>query len=444
MSSPADMLVYGGAAGAGKSWYLIMEPLRFIDNPRFKAAIVRQYSSQIFDQGGLWSEAQEWYPKFGGIGFTQRGVWKFPSGAEIQFRHCEDERSLGKWQGTQVAYLGIDELTHFKPRQFWTMVSRCRSTSGVHPYVRCTCNPDCDSFVADMISWWIDEDTGYPIPERRGVIRWMVQLNDTLYWADSEEEIKERFPDVLPRTFTFVDGSLTDNKVLLDIDPTYMANLQGLPLVERERLLKGNWKIRHVAGGVFDRDWWELREAAPSHFDAMVRYWDKAGTETGDYTAGVLMGKVGASYWVLDVVRGKWTPDKRDTQIRNTAEQDYKQYNGMVHLWFESEPGAAGIEVKAQAADKFAKYGVRFDQTVGKGSKVVRANPFAAQVEHGSVYLKTGLWNKDFMDELAAFPTTGVNDDQVDAAAGAFNKLVTMNSMVPSSYTRGYPNPLSV
>jgi len=109
MSSAADILIYGGAAGAGKSWFLVCEPLRHISNPRFKAAIVRQYSSQIFDQGGLWDEATDWYPQFGGEGFTQRGVWKFPSGAEIQFRHCEDEKALNKWQGTQRSSGSADE-----------------------------------------------------------------------------------------------------------------------------------------------------------------------------------------------------------------------------------------------------------------------------------------------------------------------------------------------
>lgn len=443
MASPADILIYGGAAGAGKSWFLVTEPLRHISNPKFKAAIVRQYSSQIFDQGGLWDEASDWYPLFGGEGFTHRGVWKFPSGAEIQFRHCEDERALKKWQGTQVAYLGVDEVTHFSETQFWWMVSRCRSVSGVQPYIRGTCNPDCDSFVADMIDWWIDQDSGYPIPDRRGVIRWMAREGGSVKWADSRKEFEKLYPDLTPRSFTFVDGSLEDNRILCDLDPMYIANLQGMPLVERERLLKGNWKIRHTAGGMFKKDWWQIRDEPPKYFEALIRYWDKAGSETGDYTAGVLMGRLKGQYWVLDVVRGRWTPDKRNQQIFNTAQQDHSRFNGQVQLWLERDAGAAGVEVVGHAVKQFAQFGPRFDTPIGQGSKLVRASPFAAQVEHGNVYMKSGSWNRDYIDEMAAFPTKGINDDQVDASSGGFNRIVTTISMVPSSYVHGYRNPVA-
>jgi predicted phage terminase large subunit-like protein len=444
MSSPADILVYGGAAGAGKSWFLVCEPLRHIHIPTFRAAISRQYMSQVFDPGGLWDEATRWYPEFGGVPQFQKHLWRFPSGAEIHFKHYEDERAERKWQGTQIAYLGVDELTHFTEKKFWVMMSRCRSVSGVRPYIRATCNPDRDSFVADYVAWWIDQETGYPLPERRGIIRYMGREGGIVRWADTLEEFQKNWPKLRCRTFTFVDGNLADNRVLTDLDPDYEANLQGMPLVERERLLRGNWKIRQTAGGVFNKDWWQRKDTAPQHFESLVRYWDKAGTITGDYTAGVLMGRLGNQYWILDIVRGKWTPDVRDRQIINTAEVDHQNFKGQVHLWLEKEPGAAGIQVQQQTTSKLARYGPRFDQPIGKGDKVVRANPFSAMCEQRNVYILNRSWTEDFIDEMAAFPTKGVNDDQVDASAGAFNRLVVSISMVPSSYTRGYRNSLDI
>lgn len=71
----------------------------------------------------------------------------------------------------RICFIGFDELTHFSEAQFWYMLSRNRSMSGVRPYVRATTNPDADSWVAKLIDWWIDDVSGYPIPERGGVVR---------------------------------------------------------------------------------------------------------------------------------------------------------------------------------------------------------------------------------------------------------------------------------
>ena len=71
------------------------------------------------------------------------------------------------------------------------MVSRNRSTCGVRPYIRATCNPDADSWVADFLSWWIDPESGYPLPERAGVLRYFIRIGETIEWADRAEELSE-------------------------------------------------------------------------------------------------------------------------------------------------------------------------------------------------------------------------------------------------------------
>lgn len=102
-------------------------------------------------------------------------------------KNIKNAADEGQWQGTQAAMFGFDELTHFSKSQFFYMLSRNRSDSGVKGYIRATCNPDADSWVADFISWWIDHETGYPIPERSGQIRWMYRNNDEIYWADTRK-----------------------------------------------------------------------------------------------------------------------------------------------------------------------------------------------------------------------------------------------------------------
>jgi hypothetical protein len=84
--------------------------------------------------------------------------------------------------------------------QFFYMLSRNRSMCGVRPYVRSTTNSDADSWVATFIAWWIDQDTGYPLPERAGVLRWFVRVNDTMVWADSAEDLAAQHSELLPKS----------------------------------------------------------------------------------------------------------------------------------------------------------------------------------------------------------------------------------------------------
>lgn len=109
--------------------------------------------------------------------------------------------------------IGFDELTHFSKHQFFYMLSRNRTDSGVAPYVRATCNPDADSWVADFIKWWITPETGYPIPERSGVIRYMVRLNDEIIWGDSKEELAAQGYDAQDvKSVTFIASTYQTNK----------------------------------------------------------------------------------------------------------------------------------------------------------------------------------------------------------------------------------------
>jgi diadenosine tetraphosphate (Ap4A) HIT family hydrolase len=185
----------------------------------------------------------------------------FPSGARISFRHLNQENDVLGWQGSQIPFIGYDELTHYSAFQFWYMFSRLRSTSGVRPYIRATTNPDAESWVADLLEWWIDQDSGsptygLPIPERSGVIRYFARINNELMWADSIEDLVSRHGcDYLDaKSFTFIPAKITDNPILMKKDPAYLANLKALTRVERARLLDGNWKVRPKAGDYFPRD----------------------------------------------------------------------------------------------------------------------------------------------------------------------------------------------
>lgn len=255
LSSRADITIGGGAAGVGKTFALLLEPLRHLNNGKFGAVVFRRTYAQIEMEGGLWDKSTEMYPLFGARGREGRD-WTFPSGMSVSFTHLQYEKNLYDHQGSEYALELFDELTHFTEKMFFYLLSRNRSTSGVRPYVMATCNPDPNSWVAKFISWWIDQETGFPIRDHIGKLRYMYRHESQIFWADSKAEILHMFPQLIDiakqhgvapeeliKSVTFIPGNIQDNRELLAKDPGYLANLLAQDPDERARLLDGNWKI---------------------------------------------------------------------------------------------------------------------------------------------------------------------------------------------------------
>jgi len=259
------------------------------------------------------------------------------------------------------------------------------------------------------------------IPERSGVVRWFVVVDDTLVWAESAAELQRRYAGSMPKSFSFIASSVHDNAILLQRNPEYLANLMALNLVDRERLLSGNWLIREAAGKVFNRSWIEVVEAAPAG-GKTLRFWDLAATEKEigkkdpDYTASVLMRRVGELYYVLDATAVQASPASVDTAIKNMATQDGKG----VAVRFEREGGASGKRDARSIVGMLAGWDVRGVEP--QGDKVLRAKQLAAQAEAGNVKIVRGGWNEMLLRTLHGFPEAA-HDDLVDAASGAFNDL---------------------
>src|SRR6266481_1729355 len=149
LRSEADICIYGGAAGGGKTVGLILEPLRHVSRvANFAAVFFRRTTPQITNPGALWDESLNFYPRLGGTPHLGVHEWRWPRASKIKFSHLQFETTVHDWQGAQIALICFDELTHFTAYQFFYMVSRNRSTCGVRPYIRATCNPDADSWVA--------------------------------------------------------------------------------------------------------------------------------------------------------------------------------------------------------------------------------------------------------------------------------------------------------
>jgi predicted phage terminase large subunit-like protein len=419
IESPAYIVIYGGGAFGGKTTALLMSPIKHLNNPKFKAVIFRRTCPQITVEGGLWDEASNYYPLLGGIPKESSKQYKFASGATVRFAHLQHEKDRFNWQGSQVPLFAFDELTHFTKKQFEYLVfSRGRSDCGVAPYVRATCNPEPDSFVAELVSWWIGED-GYPIPARSGRIRWFVRDSDEYVWSNKPDDLQQKYPNLSPKSFTFIAAKITDNLIGVKQNPDYLSSLQALPLVDRERLLNGNWKIRESAGMFFQRGYFSIVDAAPAK-NKRVRYWDRAATvpslsnKNPDWTAGVLLSRdKHGTYYIEHVERFQGTPATVENVVKTIAGQD----GGFTQIGIEQDPGSAGKSEGHYYTTQLSAYDVRL-RRVSK-NKITRAKPASAQAEAGNIKLVRGPWNEAFLNELENFPDGG-HDDQVDALSGAF------------------------
>lgn len=257
LSSPADIIVGGSAAGVGKTAGLLIDFVRHVNVPRWGGVIFRRTSPQIRAEGGLWDTSKELYGGFkGALPKESTLEWEFKGKSSLKFSHLEYEKNVIDWQGAQIPFIGFDELTHFSENMFFYLLSRNRSTCGIKPVVRATCNPDPESWVAEFIKWWIDQETGFPIPERDGVIRYMIKYGKDYIWGDSIEQVYEQSKHILDpliersglkkenfiKSVTFISGSIYDNRILLEKDPGYLANLLSQSDEVRAQLLENNWK----------------------------------------------------------------------------------------------------------------------------------------------------------------------------------------------------------
>lgn len=176
-------------------------------------------------------------------------------------------------------------------------------------------------------------------------------------------------------------------------------------------------------GGMFKSENIEIVPGiAATNIGETIRYWDKAGTENINacYTAGVKIARVlnhaKFKFIVLDVVRGQWEATEREQHIKQTAQLD-----GVgVTIWIEQEPGSGGKESAQSTVRNLAGFKVYAECPTG--DKVTRADPFSVQVNWGNVCMLAGPWNYDYLVEMNGYPF-GARKDQIDASAGAFNKL---------------------
>jgi predicted phage terminase large subunit-like protein len=430
LRSSADICVFGGSAGSSKSFSLLLDQVYHVENPNYRGVIFRRTIPMIRQPGGLWDTSASIYAPLGAASHEQLLEWRFPSGAVVKFAGLETEADVFGWQGAQIAGLAFDEFSEFTERQFWFLLSRNRSTSGVRPFVRAATNPTPDGWLRNFIAWWIDDQTGLPLRERSGVLRYFVRVGDELHWSHTRDELRQRFgADSEPKSVTFIPASVHDNRALLDRDPGYLATLKALPLVDRARLLDGNWNIRASAGLFFRREWFEVVDGVPENIISRCRFWDRAATPKSsggdpDATVGVRLARDSHGVFYVEHVHKMFASP---FQVENAMKQFAQSDPPGTLVAYHQDPGSAGVAEAQATARALAGFNVQFNTATG--DKASRARPASAQTEAGNVKVVRGSWNMDFFRVLEAFPD-GAHDDEVDAFSGAFEKLISLRRIV--------------
>lgn len=441
-STPADIAIYGGSAGGGKTWSLAYEAGRYATVPGYAAAIFRRTSPELTGGGSIWEEARRIYPHLGGVPREHPTLdWRFPSGAVIEFRHAQYEHSVFSYQSKQYSYLGFDECSHFTAAQFWYLISRVRGSQRIPRRIRASTNPDPDSWIRQFIDWWIGPD-GRALDQRSGVIRWFVRLDERIHWAATPEEVVAIDPrrirargelpngpdDVRPEPMsaTFIRARVSDNRALLEADPGYVARLNLIPGAQARRLRDGDWNARDSAGDFFDRTWCRVLERIEErNVVRRIRFWDKAATSPSnanpdpDWTRGVRVAQLDdGRYVVEDLVSLRAGPAEVEALIRHTAESDGVACE--VGAW--QDPGQAGVVDRERMRDVLLGYS--FDSIIARQDKTTYAKVWSPLAKAGRVALLQREYLPELFAELEGFPGRR-HDDIMDALSGAFQVLTS-------------------
>jgi len=215
-ASEQDVL-YGGAAGGGKSYAMLVDPLRFMHRPTHRALLLRRSMPELRE---LIDKSRELYTKaFPGAKFREvEKLWKFPSGATLEFGYLDRDADVYRYQGQSYSWIGIDELTQYPtefPLQY--LQSRLRTTdSEIKTYIRCTANP------GGVGGHWVKKRYLDPAPP-----------NESFEGSDG-------------LTRKFIPARLEDNPYLSE-DGRYEKMLESLPPTQRKQLLEGNWNVSEGA-----------------------------------------------------------------------------------------------------------------------------------------------------------------------------------------------------
>lgn len=236
LASSEREVLFGGAAGGGKSYSLLADPLRYFGNSNFNGLILRRTNDELRE---LQWKARELYPlAYPGAKWQEKkSQWVFPSGAKLWMTYLERDEDVLRYQGQAFSYIGFDELTQHPTPFAWNyMRSRLRTTDPDLPvFMRATTNPGGPGHQ------WVKQMFIDPAPANKSFVATDMETKQPMVFPDTHKKAGK--PLFYRR---FIPATLKDNPYLYD-EGTYEANLLSLPEMQRRQLLDGDWSIAEGA-----------------------------------------------------------------------------------------------------------------------------------------------------------------------------------------------------
>ena len=383
-ASEKDVL-YGGAAGGGKSYAMIIDPLRNCHKKAHRALILRRSMPELRE---MIDKSRELYPlAFPGAKFKEvEKLWNFPSGAKIEFGFLERDADVYRYQGQAYSWIGFDEITHLPTEFSWNyLASRLRTTDPtITTYLRCTANP------GGVGSHWVKKR----------------------YIQPAEHNTSFLGMDGLTRKF--IPAKLSDNPYLAN-DGVYEQMLKSLPPIQRRQLLEGNWDVAEGAAFV---------EFAPlvhviTPFE-LPMHWERVKAVDYGYAAescclwGIMDQNDGTLIIYRELYKKGLTGEELGSIITSMELEDPYSVSGVLDTAAWARTGTTGPTVgetlvraghKLRPADK--------NRVQGK----IQIHEFLKVKENGRPRLQIFNTCPNLIRELQSIPLSKTNPEDVDTHA---------------------------
>ena len=264
MLATADEILFGGAAGGGKSHGQILDALLFaLKYPKSKQLILRRTFSEL--EKSLIRTALSIYPARLRKYNTSTHTMKIANGSIIDFGYCAKENDVYQYQSAEYDVIRFDELTHFTEFQYTYLISRVRGANDFPKQVKSSTNP------GGVGHTWVKER-----------------------FIDVAEP-KKVYTDKNGNTRIFIPSKVEENNFLMKFDPGYKRRLENLDENQKKALLYGDWNIfegqyftefdvnTHVIDPFVIPDGWRRYRTIDYGLDRFVCLWIAVDPERNAY-----------------------------------------------------------------------------------------------------------------------------------------------------------------
>ena len=378
-------VLYGGAAGGGKSYAMIIDPLRNCHRKAHRALILRRSMPELRE---MIDKSRELYPlAFPGAKFKEvEKLWNFPSGAKVEFGFLERDADVYRYQGQAYSWIGFDEITHLPTEFSWNyLASRLRTTDPeIQTYLRCTANP------GGVGSHWVKNR----------------------YISPSESNKSFLGKDGLTRKF--IPARLEDNPYLAE-DGVYEQMLNSLPPIQRRQLLEGNWDVAEGAAFVeFD-----TLNHVITPFELPLQWERLKGIDYGYASESCcLWGIVDANDGTLIIYRELYkkglTGEELGAIITDMETEDPFSVNGVLDTAAWARTGTTGPTV-GESLVKAGHKLRRADKNRIQGK--IQVHEYLKVRENGRPKLQIFNTCPNLIRELQSIPLSKTNPEDVDTKA---------------------------